>query len=152
MVNKPMKPIKYPLLAIMASLTLASFHPTTPAMAPSATSTVDSRIRLDWEVGTRFGRPVIQGYVYNDYLRAASNVLLSVETLDASGAVIARRVGFVRVPGQRHRVRLEGLRPRCGRRGHVTPGLHGTACPPSHPAIARGGRAAVERLPLRALT
>jgi hypothetical protein len=65
-------------------------------MALSATSTVDSRIRLDWEVGTRFGRPVIQGYVYNDYLRAASNVLLLVETLDASGAVIARGVGFVR--------------------------------------------------------
>jgi hypothetical protein len=96
MVNKPMKPSKYLLLVSMASLTLASFHSTTPAMALSATSTVDSRIRLDWEVGTRFGRPVIQGYVYNDYLRAASNVLLLVETLDASGAVIARGVGFVR--------------------------------------------------------
>src|SRR5712664_48225 len=66
-----MKPIKYLLLVSMASLTLASFHPTTPAMALSATSTVDARIRLDWEVGTRFGRPVIQGYIYNDYLRAS---------------------------------------------------------------------------------
>ena len=91
-----MKPIKYLLLASMASLTLASFHPTTPAMALSATSTVDARIRLDWEVGTRRGRPVIQGYVYNDYLRAAYNVQLLVETLDASGTVITRGVGFVR--------------------------------------------------------
>src|SRR5258707_4726936 len=91
-----MKPIKYLLLAAMASLTLASFHPTTPAMALSATSSVDSRIRLDWEVGARHGRPVIQGYVYNDYLRAAYNVQLLVETLDASGTVIARGVGFVR--------------------------------------------------------
>ena len=91
-----MKPIKYLLLASMASLTLASFHPLTPAMALSATSTVDSRIRLDWEVGTWHGRPVIQGYVYNDYLRAAYNVQLLVETLDASGTVIARGVGFVR--------------------------------------------------------
>jgi len=91
-----MKPIKYLLLASMASLMLASFHPTTPAIALSATATVDARIRLDWEVGTWRGRPVIQGYVYNDYLRAAYNVQLLVETLDASGTVIARGVGFVR--------------------------------------------------------
>ena len=91
-----MKPIKYLLLASMASLMLASFHPTTPAIALSATSTVDARIRLDWEVGTWRGRPAIQGYVYNDYLRAAYNVQLLVETLDASGTVIARGVGFVR--------------------------------------------------------
>jgi hypothetical protein len=91
-----MKPIKYLLLASMASLMLASFHPTTSAIALSATSTVDARIRLDWEVGTWRGRPVIQGYVYNDYLRAAYNVQLLVETLDASGTVIARGVGFVR--------------------------------------------------------
>ncbi len=91
-----MKPTKYLLLASMASLMLASFYLPTPAMALSATSTVDARIRLDWDVGTRFGRPVIQGYVYNDYLRAANNVQLLVETLDASGTVIARGVGFVR--------------------------------------------------------
>ena len=70
--------------------------PSGPGAALSATSTVDARIRLDWEVGTRRGRPIIQGYVYNDYLRAAYNVQLLVETLDASGTVIARGVGFVR--------------------------------------------------------
>ena len=91
-----MKPIKHVLRASLAILALASFYPTTPAGALSATSTVDARIRLDWEVGTRHGRPVIQGYVYNDYLRAASNVLLLVETLDASGVVSARAVGFMR--------------------------------------------------------
>jgi hypothetical protein len=92
-----MKPIKHVRLATtLAFLALASFYPTTPAGALSATSTVDARIRLDWEVGTRHGRPVIQGYVYNDYLRAATNVLLLVETLDASGGVITREVGFVR--------------------------------------------------------
>jgi hypothetical protein len=83
-------------LAILAILAIASFYPTTPATAMSATSSVDARIRLDWEVGTRYGRPVIQGYVYNDSIRAASNVQVLVETLDASGAVIARDVGFVR--------------------------------------------------------
>jgi hypothetical protein len=91
-----MNRIRYMRLAPLVILALASFYPTTPAKALSATSTVDARIRLDWEVGTRHGRPVIQGYVYNDYLRAAYNVQLLVETLDTSGAVIARGVGFVR--------------------------------------------------------
>lgn len=91
-----MKPIRHVLLATRVILALTSVLPTTPAAALSATSSVDRRIRLDWEVGTRHGRPVIQGYVYNDYGSAASNVRLLVETLDASGAVIARGVGFVR--------------------------------------------------------
>jgi len=70
--------------------------PVGPAAAFGAASSVDSRIRLDWEVGSRRGRPVIQGYVYNDYGSSASNVRLLVEALDAFGAVIARDVGFVR--------------------------------------------------------
>lgn len=83
------------LLATTAVLALAAGSP--PAAALSAASSVDARIRLDWEVGaTRGGRPVIQGYVYNDYGRPASDVQLLVETLDASGAVIGRTVGFVR--------------------------------------------------------
>jgi hypothetical protein len=62
-----------------------------------ATSSADSRLRLDWEVGARHGgRPVIQGYLYNDYLRSAAEVHLLVETVDASGAVTSRQVGFVR--------------------------------------------------------
>ena len=85
------------LLATTAVLALAAGSPVRPAAALSATSSVDARIRLDWEVGTtRGGRPVIQGYVYNDYGRPASDVQLLVETLDASGAVIGRTVGFVR--------------------------------------------------------
>src|SRR5229473_935142 len=68
-----------------------------PAAAVSTPSGIDPRIRLDWEAGTgRGGKPVIQGYVYNDYGRPASDVHLLVETLDASGAVIARDIGFVR--------------------------------------------------------
>ena len=84
------------LLATMAILALAGVGPATPAGALSATSSVDSRLRLDWEVGARHGgRPVIQGYLYNDYLRSAAEVRLLVETLDASGGVTARQVGFV---------------------------------------------------------
>jgi hypothetical protein len=85
------------LLAALALLPLGVGSTPTPAQALGATSTVDSRIRLDWQVGTaRGGRPVIQGYVYNDYGRPASDVRLLVETLDASGAVIARHPGFIR--------------------------------------------------------
>jgi hypothetical protein len=81
----------------MVIVGLATWEPTTRAVALDATSSVDARIRLDWEVGDPHrGRPVIQGFVYNDYLRPASDVRLLVETLDASGAVIARDVGFVR--------------------------------------------------------
>ena len=67
-----------------------------PAAAVSAPSGIDPRIRLDWEAGTRRGgKPAIQGYLYNDYGRPASDIHLLVETLDASGAVIARTIGFV---------------------------------------------------------
>ena len=89
--------IKPLLLAMMAILAMTSLHPTPPAGALPATSSVDSRLRLDWEVGTRHGgRPVIQGYIYNDYLRSAGEVVLLVEALDASGAVVSRDIGFVR--------------------------------------------------------
>ena len=78
-------------------LALVFGSPAPPAEALSAAATVDARIRLDWELGNgRGGRPVIQGYVYNDYGRAASDVRLLVETLDGAGAVIGRTVGFVR--------------------------------------------------------
>lgn len=66
------------------------------AAAVSVPSEFDARIRLDWEAGTRRGgKPVIQGYVYNDHGRPAADVQLLVETLDASGAVVARTIGFV---------------------------------------------------------
>ena len=84
-------------LAIAVVLALGTASPARPAAALSAASSVDARIRLDWQVGSgRGGRPVIQGYVFNDYGRPASDVQLLVETLDASGAVIGRAIGFVR--------------------------------------------------------
>ena len=92
-----MKWIKPWLLATMVILVLAAAHPTAPVGAVGAASSVDARLRLDWELGARHGgRPVIQGYLYNDYLRSAAEVQLLVETLDASGGVTSRQVGFVR--------------------------------------------------------
>jgi len=91
-----MNPTKYGFLIIMVVVVWASVLPLPPVAALSATSSADARLRLDWQVGTRRGRPLIQGYVYNDYGRPAVDVRLLVETLDASGAVTARTIGFVR--------------------------------------------------------
>lgn len=91
-----MKTIKALVLAMAAILALGPIGMPAPAAAVSAPSGIDPRIRLDWEAGTkRGGQPVIQGYVYNDYGRPAIDVHLLVETLDASGAVTARTIGFV---------------------------------------------------------
>jgi len=91
-----MKAIKALVLVMGAILAVGPIAMPTPAAAVSAPSGIDSRIRLDWEAGTkRGGRPVIQGYVYNDHGRPAVDVHLLVETLDASGAVTARTIGFV---------------------------------------------------------
>jgi hypothetical protein len=91
-----MKTIKALVLATAAILALGPIMMPGRAAAVSAPSGIDPRIRLDWEAGTRRGgKPVIQGYVYNDYGRPATDVHLLVETLDASGAVTARTIGFV---------------------------------------------------------
>jgi hypothetical protein len=85
------------LVLMVTALSLGPLGRGDPAAALSAASTADPRIRLDWQAETGCGgRPVIRGYVYNDYGRPASDVRLLVETLDNSGAVIARTIGFVR--------------------------------------------------------
>jgi hypothetical protein len=90
-------PMRALLLATMVLVALGAGSPVRPAVALEAASTVDQRIRLDWGVKVgRGGRSVIQGYVYNDNGRPAADVRLLVETLDASGAVVARDIGFVR--------------------------------------------------------
>lgn len=77
-------------LALILSPNLAG------AVRTSSPSGIDSRLRFEWEVSqSRSGRPVISGYLYNDDGRAAKNVILLVETLDASGQVVERTIGFV---------------------------------------------------------
>ena len=59
-------------------------------------SGIDSRLHFEWEASqSRGGRPVITGYLYNDYRRAATNVVLLVETLDAGGQVTGRTIGLL---------------------------------------------------------
>lgn len=74
-------------------LILAGTHVALATISPSG---IDTRLRLDWEIGqTRGGRTEIQGYVINDYMRAAINVRLLVESLDANAQVIGQAYGFV---------------------------------------------------------
>ena len=64
--------------------------------AVTSPSGIDPRLRFEWEAGrSKSGQTEISGYIYNDYGRAAINVRLLVETVDASGQVIDRALGFV---------------------------------------------------------
>ena len=73
-------------------LVLAGTHGALATISPSG---IDSRLRLDWEVGQTRGRPEIQGYVINDNMQPALDVRLLVETLDSNGQTIDRTYGFV---------------------------------------------------------
>lgn len=80
---------------LIAVLALSLVGP--PAAAVITPSGIDPRLRLEWDASqTRGGRPMVTGYIYNDYGRPANNVRLLVETLDGSGQVIDRAFGFVR--------------------------------------------------------
>jgi hypothetical protein len=81
------------MLAILATVLILAATPVTAVMSPSG---IDPRLRLDWEAAQgRDGRPVITGYIYNDYDRMAINVQLLAEALDASGRVVGRAIAFV---------------------------------------------------------
>ena len=81
------------VLLVLALVLGAGGTPATAVMAPSG---IDPQLRLDWDAGpTRGGRPAVTGYVYNDSNRPANHVQLLVESLDASGQVIERAIGFI---------------------------------------------------------
>ena len=73
-------------------LILAGTHAALATVSPSG---IDARLQLDWEVVEMRGRPQIQGYVINDYMRPAINVRLLVESIDRNGQVVGRAYGFV---------------------------------------------------------
>jgi hypothetical protein len=52
------------------------------------------RVEADGGQG-RGGRPVIRGYVYNDYGQPAGRIQLQVESLDATGQVVGRTLAPV---------------------------------------------------------
>jgi hypothetical protein len=55
----------------------------------------DQFFRLTWEPVEDGGRLSVSGYVTNNYGLEAINVRLMVESLDASGRVMAKTIGYV---------------------------------------------------------
>ena len=91
-----MRAIVLAWLALASLLAPGVLGRTPEAAAISAPSGIDSRLRLEWEAGTGWrGHTVVRGYVYNDYGRPAVDVRLLIETLDDSGLVVDRTIGFV---------------------------------------------------------
>lgn len=81
------------IILVALLLIVAGAHVALATISPSG---IDTRLRLDWEIGqSRGGHPEIQGYVINDYMRAAINVRLLVESLDDNGQAIGQAYGFV---------------------------------------------------------
>ena len=64
----------------------------------------DSYFKLEWQPDERRGKPLVSGYVTNQWGISVNRVRLRVEALDAAGTVVATYIGYVT--------------------GDVTPGAH----------------------------
>jgi hypothetical protein len=83
-------------LALAQTLALMLAALPAPAAPISSPSGANQFLRFEWEVvQDRHGRPEIEGYLYNDYMRAAINVRLVVETLDADGHITATTLAYI---------------------------------------------------------
>jgi hypothetical protein len=62
----------------------------------------DSYFKVEWQPDERRGKPMVSGYVTNQWGLPTKNVRLRVEALDAAGAVTASYIGYVNgfvIPG-----------------------------------------------------
>ena len=103
------------VLAVVSVLTGACASPgamqsaSTPAAGSQSavnygTYGTDSYFKLEWQPDERGGKPIVSGYVTNQWGYAVRNLRLRVEALDSAGGVTASYIGFVS--------------------GYVTPGSH----------------------------
>ena len=71
---------------------------------PGSGAVTANQMHLEWQAETRGQRTYITGYVYNDYVIAVGDIILLVESLDATGRVVGQARGDVRrvvPPGMR---------------------------------------------------
>lgn len=64
----------------------------------------DSYFKVEWQSDERRGKPMVSGYVANQWGLATRNVRLRVEALDAAGNATAAYIGYVNgilTPGSR---------------------------------------------------
>jgi hypothetical protein len=84
----------------------------TGAVGPSASVGVGTslspltpnQVHLEWRPEARGDRTRVTGYIYNDWILPARNIVLLVESVDANGQVVGRtgaRVDRVLTPGSR---------------------------------------------------
>ena len=65
---------------------------------------VDNYFKVEWQGDERRGKPVVSGYVTNQWGIVTRNVRLRVEALDSAGTVTATYIGYVNgyvTPGTR---------------------------------------------------
>ena len=65
---------------------------------------VDQYFTVEWQPDERRGRPIVSGYVTNEWGLSTKNVRLRVEALDAGGNATASYIGYVSghvLPGAR---------------------------------------------------
>ena len=55
----------------------------------------DNHFKLEWQPDERRGRPVVTGYVTNQWGISVNNVRMRVEALDTAGGVTATYIGYV---------------------------------------------------------
>ena len=55
----------------------------------------ESFFKLDWQPDERRGKPVVSGYVTNQWGIGVNNVRMRVEALDSAGGVTATYIGYV---------------------------------------------------------
>ena len=71
---------------------------------PGLGAVTSNQLHLEWQPELRGDRTRISGYVYNDWIMPARDIILLVESLDANGQVVGRtgaRVDRVLTPGTR---------------------------------------------------
>jgi len=69
--------------------------PAGPGVPSYGTYGAESYFKVEWQADERAGKPLVSGYVTNQWGVPARNVRLRVEALDAAGNVTASYIGHV---------------------------------------------------------
>ena len=84
------------LALVLSAVGLALLGRIDSAMAQALHTQVADSLRVEWQRTTSLGgRPVIEGYVYNDSPFRIGGVRLRVEILDSSNQVVGETFGWV---------------------------------------------------------
>ena len=96
------------LAMVAAALLTQACAGGTAAVAPSEPSYgvygYDDYFKLEWQADERHGKPLVSGYVGNQWGFPIKNTRLRVEALDGTGNVTATYIGYVNgvvIPGSR---------------------------------------------------